>query len=385
MSKVKNEFVSLDNFDFKTSVKIKKLVHRCMMHNPDKRFPNTTELLSELTKVHKSVSSQTPEQVLRIFINEMNGNRVVLTVKKQFPFKIVSIVAGVILCVIILFKLSNKSEQQQMKSPVIATGEKNNLTSLPAIDSSVFGSVQTVSPHQKKVVRRESLSFEDLSHSKSPDIVSEIKDIRSPGIESGQNRKVENVKDIKSSAVISFIDSLRASYGTEDLGIIIERTLESRAYTRVLQIFDTIASKGAVSDRVWICKARALRFLNDKTILRKVLTENDIQDGEFILEKARMRYNDGKSAECLDLLAVCSRTPAKYTDGKMFRLECLYLTAKCKSALFDQFSDVKNKNDALGSWFDVKAELQTAQDHKYFKEAESEMQRITSKVTVSQR
>jgi hypothetical protein len=69
----------------------------------------------------------------------------------------------------------------------------------------------------------------------------------------------------------------------------------------------------------------------------------------------------------------------------MFRLECLYLTAKCKSALFDQFADIENKNDALGSWFDVKAELQTAQDHKYFKEAETEMQRITSKVTVSQR
>jgi hypothetical protein len=47
--------------------------------------------------------------------------------------------------------------------------------------------------------------------------------------------------------------------------------------------------------------------------------------------------------------------------------------------------DAEHKSQALDAWFEVKAELQTSQDHGYFKEAENEMQRITSKVIISQR
>jgi serine/threonine-protein kinase len=110
MAKVKNEYVSLDSFDVRIPVKIKKLIHRCMMQNPEKRFPNTTELLSELTKVHKSVSSKTPEQVLRSFINEVSSERIVLTMKKRIPYHIVSIAAILVVIVMVLFKLNIPSE-----------------------------------------------------------------------------------------------------------------------------------------------------------------------------------------------------------------------------------------------------------------------------------
>jgi len=96
-------------------------------------------------------------------------------------------------------------------------------------------------------------------------------------------------------------------------------------------------------------------------------------------------YFDDNIASCMKLLEECIHTPARFIDGKTFRLEYLYLTAKCKSKRLDLVGDVDTKNDALGSWFDLKVELQTAQDHSYFKEAEAEMQRITSKIAVSQR
>jgi hypothetical protein len=134
-----------------------------------------------------------------------------------------------------------------------------------------------------------------------------------------------------------------------------------------------------------MCKLRALRGLNDRAGIRKMLSENNVQDGEFILEKARMKFNEDDIGAALELLKECSHTPAAFIDGKQFRLEYQYLTAKCKSKQFDQTTDAEHKSQALDAWFEVKAELQTAQDHTYFKDAENEMQRITSKVIVSQR
>ena len=37
------------------------------------------------------------------------------------------------------------------------------------------------------------------------------------------------------------------------------------------------------------------------------------------------------------------------------------------------------KRDALDSWYEVKSALQTSKDHRYYKEADAEMQRIASR------
>lgn len=181
------------------------------------------------------------------------------------------------------------------------------------------------------------------------------------------------------------LDSLNKIYETTDLEQVIEKEFEIKHYNVVLKLYDLFPPERIVNQKIQILRIRALRYLNETTILHKILFETQLDDGEFSLEKARMMYNKGNIEYCLKLLGECNRTPAKYIDNRLYRLEYLYLTARCKSAIFDQVANIKNKNDALDSWFDVKSELQTAQDHSYFKDADMEMMRITSKTVASQR
>jgi serine/threonine protein kinase len=380
MAKVKNEYVSLESFDVKIPLKIKKLIHRCMMQNPEKRFPNTTELLAELTKAHKSVSSKSPEQVLRNFTNEMSGGRVVLSMKKQFPFHIAFVTAFLVLIIALLYLFRAQSEKTKSTFVTESQEKQPKLTSVTDSAESGLGVPLPYRKNDKKSAGTVTSAVPRIKISDSP--VPKSEPVNLSSIKTDHSAGLSGSKQ---SVTVLILDSLRVKYGTDDLGIIIEREFESRRFQRVLQIFDTMASKGTVDTRSIMCKLRTLRYLNDKGGLRKMLSENNIDDGEFILEKAKMRYDENNIASCLELLGECIGKPARFIDGKSFRLEYLYLTAKCKSKRFDQFGDIVTKNDALGSWFDVKAELQISQDHKYFKEAETEMQRITSKIAVSQR
>lgn len=372
MAKVKNEYLSLDHFNARIPPKIKKLIHRCMMQNPDRRFQDTTELLSELTRIHKTVTTKTPEQVLKNFINEISGERVVLSLKHRSPVQLIAAAALIVLTVILLsYFVTSKMAASKEKEIVSVEPPDTVATAEPLINNQTDSVGDTVIT---KTISSSHISSKQVAVGQEPTGAAKIEQILS-----------ENRSGSKRNEAVSLIDSLRMRYNTDDLSLIIERELESKQYHNVLLIYDTIISRGPADPRVVISRLRALRFLNDRAGIRKMLSENSVQDGEFILEKARMKFNEEDIGSALGLLNECSRTPAAFIDGKQFRLEYLYLTARCKSKQFDQITDTEHKNQALDAWFDVKAELQTAQDHHYFKDAENEMQRITSKVIISQR
>ncbi len=374
MAKVKNEYLSLDHFNARIPPKIKKLIHRCMMQNPDRRFQDTTELLSELTRIHKTVTTRTPEQVLKNFINEISGERVVLSLKRRSPIQLIAAAALIVASAVLSgYFLISKIDRSSEK--VLASSKS----------SDTVAAVETL-------IEEKADSGNDSEIPQNPLPLHETK--KSNTLSSGKNlsgaAKIEQIlsgkrTESKQNVTVSLIDSLRLNYATDDLNLIIERELESKKYHHVLQIYDTILSRGPADSKVVMCKLRALRYLNDHAGIRKMLTQNSVQDGEFILEKARMKYNEDNIGAALELLKECRQTPAAFIDGKQFRLEYLYLTAKCKSKQFDLMADADHKSQALDAWYDIKSELQTAQDHSYFKDAENEMQRITSKVIMSQR
>jgi hypothetical protein len=327
-----------------------------------------------LTRIHKGVTAKTPEQVLKNFINEISGERVVLSLKRKYPVQLIAaaafiVVSAIFLSFMVFSKMKQSSENvmaPEMLSDTIITADSLLKTQVDSHENS-------------GILQRKTILY-DVS--KQGTLIS--------GKESSGAAKIEHIlsenrNGPKQNIAISLLDSLRISYATDDLNLIVERELESKRYQHVLLLYDTIVSKGPAESRVIMCKLRALRYLNDRAGISKLLSENNVPDGEFLLEKARIEFNEDDTASALELLKECNRTPAAFIDGKQFRLEYLYLTAKCKSKQFDQIMDAEHKSQALDAWFDVKAELQTSQDHGYFKEAENEMQRITSKVIISQR
>jgi len=179
---------------------------------------------------------------------------------------------------------------------------------------------------------------------------------------------------------ISLIDQLCSYYGTNDLLRIFVEEVRNHHYESALEVFSKLTPEDASTSKAIIHKIRVCRDLQRKSELQKLLLNEEINDAEFYLEKARYFLDNGNTHESLKFLGLASKAPATYIEGNVTRLERLYLTARCRSIEFDGMPSVELKNQALESWYELKAELQTSKDHHYYKEADLEMQRITQKM-----
>lgn len=157
----------------------------------------------------------------------------------------------------------------------------------------------------------------------------------------------------------------------------------NRRFESALKVIEKMSPQEVSSSKAVIYRIRALKALQRQTELKELLMNQELDDAEFYLEKARFFLDNKNTIRALDYLQYTSKRPAAFIENNLIRLERLYLTARCKSMEFDAKPTVEIKNQALESWYELKAELQTSKDHPYFREADLQMQRITEKISYS--
>lgn len=173
---------------------------------------------------------------------------------------------------------------------------------------------------------------------------------------------------------------MSSQYGISDTLSIFIKAVQSKRFSDAYEIHALLSPTDASSAAAIVHQVRMLKALGKNDELNRVLTFKEAADGEFYLEKARMLMRLQKTSDALSFLDLCSKTKGAYIDNGTLRIEFVYSKACCMSLIFDKFPNSSSKNTALDSWFEVKSELQTMPQHRYFKEADAEMQRIIQKM-----
>lgn len=358
LSKIKNEFKPLEQFDIRLPPKFRRLIHMCMLQDREKRIQDAMNFLSELGKIHRGVTPLSPEQELARFMG-VDREKITVKLRRKNPFVIAGTAALILASVYgisyyipkLLGSLFEKSRSEvSAEKTVTETPQLPQEITRPETVRVVVEKTEPVPP-----VRGKKVASRALPKNPVPDAV--IK---------------------KEPVPLSLVEQLQSRYGTTDLMVIFTRELENRQYSNALEVYKKLSAAEAASDKAMIYRIRALKGLGKKSELNQLLLATDIKDGEFYLEKARAFQGQGKINEALRNLELCSRAPGLYISAGTLRLERLYSTARCRSGLFDQNPSAVTKRAALDSWYEVKSELQTSKDHRYYKEADSEMQRIAS-------
>ena len=354
LSKIKNDFKQLDQFDLKIPVKFRRLVHRCLMHDRDKRIPDASTFLAEITRIHRNVSQSNPEQVLRQFMSIADGGRIIVSLRKRIP---VLLIGSALSLAAVFFGLL------RLGPDLLSRLREDNQPDKIQIESI------------KAIPQVESDSAPELKVQSPPSSVSLVQ----------VQKKPETLKKAVSvpqspPAPVTLLEKLIAQYGTSDILTIFVKEVQNQHFSNALEIYNRLSDQDKGSDKGVIFRIRALRQLGKRSELKEVLFSKDVRDGEFYLERARLYLETGNLQNAMKDLDLCAHTTAAYLDNKTLRLERIYTLARCKSKEFDSKPSVVLKNAALDSWFEVKVELQTSKDHRYFKEADLEMQRITQKM-----
>jgi hypothetical protein len=175
----------------------------------------------------------------------------------------------------------------------------------------------------------------------------------------------------------SLLARLQARYRTRELVTIMAREDDRGEFDNVLSLYAMLDPSGRNSTRAVLLRLRALKGVGDKKTLRKELMNREINDGEFLLQKAEMLYASGDYDAVQKLLARASSLPSELMDAALFRQKLLYSKAVCATAVFNNQPQPETKKRAMAAWFNVKSLLRTTPEHRYYQRADAEIRRIS--------
>lgn len=351
LSKIKNDYKHLNQYEIQIPQRFHKLVHRCMVHDRTKRVQDALSFLAEITKIHRSLTDLNPEQVMRQFMSNSVVERNVVPVRRKSPATIMVSGAMLLLMVIAMAALlphlfHSRQTIHAKESPRTAPTAPLQLKELPSVKQMQAGNLP-VAPKPK----------------------------------ASRTIAVKSMSPVPAAPSPQLLDNLENEYGTSDMMSILAGEAGKKHFNEVLEVFDHLSPDLQHSDKAVIFKMRALSALGKKIELRNLIETSNVNDAEFYLEKAKVYLYDGNRDQAAAMLELCSKSPSNFSDPVDIRRDRLYYAATCKTRDFDADPTQVTMRAALDSWYDLKEELRTMQDHRYFKEATTEMDRIAAQMS----
>jgi serine/threonine-protein kinase len=335
MNKIKNEYRPLDEFEIALPPRLKKLIHKCMVHDREKRPESAALLLAELEKIHRSFTDEQPEQVMKQLVGSSLTEKIVVSSRRRLP--LIQIGAGVAIAAILLPAALMLAHMR--RAPAAAARQ----------------SVQLPTPAQTAA----SPSQGPAPRAAPPEAA------RTPGPLKPKFK--------------TFAQTLIEKHGTNDLLDILVTEFTSGNFLNASNLYKELPAQQANSPKALIYEMRTLSTLGRSAELAQFLSRCTLDDGEILLEKAKAAFGRGNISDAQQLLDASLKSPRQFMDSDNLRQEVYYYRAQCATAVFDAVPSEASYKNALGAWWQVRNELRSSPNHRYNQKAVSETQRIAEK------
>ena len=364
--KTKNKFQPIETFPVQLPRQLKRVIYKCMHYDPAKRVPSAAELLTVLTKIHCSLTSESPEEIMAWLFADTSGKKVILASRRRFPWRQAAAIfaIGVLGFGFYRFGMPNDRKPFFRKAVLTTYGFLSNAFSR---FSPRQGSVSSIQNKQAPPVT--AAPFATSPHSAS-----------FSSQESSLSNKASPSFAAKSKRAKPFLESLKAEYSADNNLAIMEKALQAKNCSTVLAVYDLLNQEQALSSQALIFKLRALDCIGDREQVATFLENTNLNDGEFYLSKAKLAYANKNIPGCRLMLEICLTSPHALIDSDVLKREVYYYGALCATALFDAQPGEQSYKDALDAWWQLKSLLRSEPDHEYNKKAASELQRMAKEM-----
>ena len=89
-NKTRNKFRPIEGFHIKLNKRLKRVIYKCMQHDPQKRIASASHLLHELEKIHAGLTKKRPEEIMADLINTASDKKVVLASRRHVPWRAIA-------------------------------------------------------------------------------------------------------------------------------------------------------------------------------------------------------------------------------------------------------------------------------------------------------
>ncbi len=374
--KQKNQYRPLNEFKVAIPLRLRRLIHKCMQEDRKKRFDSTEKLLYELEKIHRQMTHELPEQILKRFYIEDPGERYIPTLGRLIPWRPF---VGIPLSILLLsaglywgiFFIKNKIDDFQ-----------KSLTTVPVESVKSTGKVtpDEVNRAENSETARGALppTKKNVTQKKQKSGTASSKSDKTVAMQTPMKKKI-------STKPATLIERLSKQYGTSDIMDMLEREYAAGRLSTALKLYSYLPSSTAGTDRAKIYKMRILQKLGKTKELSKFLASNTINDGEFFLARAKLAYKRGETVKTRILLQKSLNAPKQFSDYNTLKQQVYYYQALCASRNFDRNPTEQYYLKALEEWRNLGSLFTNNKSHRLFQEYRKETRRIGEKYRAMQR
>ncbi len=374
--KVRNKYVPLSSYTIQLPPRLLNLINACMATDPAKRAQDIRAVLYAAEEIHGELTRRSPEQVMREFFE---GEQELLdiptvSVKRMQPLALAGVTLVGILLLITGVSLYFKPSDQ---------GDPNTQAQLDSATAAGRASVAPAAPETVLVLQNnEESSDANKSAVKPvrPQISANTQSVAStPNAANPKSRRTESAAETKTTARVSFEDSVRTAYGGVDLLTAMQKAVQTGSPHAALRIYDSlpIEQKNQLQADLW--RLRALKKTRGAQ-LGLFLRNAAIQDGEFFLAKADYLRKNGSLGDALEAAEKAMITPALLMSSQELLREALMSKAETQTALFNRNGAREIGDAAMETWFTVKYQFRQNPSSRQYSRADSQIRRISAKL-----
>lgn len=416
--RLRNIYKPLSSFDISIPNRLTYIINNCLQLQVNKRPKSIKDVLHFLNKIHSSITSHSPENIITAFIRGYSLEDVAPPTQYKFPLRKV---AGVVLILLSIaaagLYVLNYRLSKEMSSPMVLLKPdkpaKRSLEDIPESELAITRNKKIETKSNNPTIKVDENNKEDIQESKSVDKIEKVASPKTSTAEAPRSNRTsttkrkkipikkisrkteeqiqpqvvedENENEVKSDStttkkVIALsLDQLRQQAQYKNLGpveIMVKEDAQ-RQYENVLAIYKSLHPSQANLKEAKLLKHRAVVATNQ--VDKSYFDNTHINDGEFYLSKAQFLYESKQYQRAIWILGIIKTSPTEMVNKKTLNKKVLYYTAKCNTALFNNTPSPEKQKLAMRSWFSVKNEFRTNQNHPYFAEANREIRNISKR------
>jgi eukaryotic-like serine/threonine-protein kinase len=393
--KIMNEYRKFDDFNFSIPSGLAKVSQKCLQLAKENRFANANLLLKELETVHRAISSDPPEVVLKSFINDPSSIK--HAARKKLPIKINLKILIPVAAVLLIGGLV---------TVFLLTGPKPAATTETAQGTAQDTAVQKVvvqtppPPHETPPDTLISQSVQQTRFSASEGKTSPLQghqqktgdQIRRPPnvdqkkknntnaqknpFETGEGRKNGAPQGTAVKDEPSPLSRLESLYESSDYFTIGKLALQKSAYADAIMALTAIPADHPNHEKAVLLLLNAYIESGRTQDALSIIRNESINDAEYFFLSGRASMKQGRDKEAVDLFQAALTKPCSVRNINDVRMDALYFTALAYRDIYANDPSSDNRGLTLQAWLVVKNTYRNNPNHPRFKKAVEEMANI---------
>ncbi len=382
--KIMNEYRKFEEFDFSVPQGLAKTAQKCLQLDKENRYANASILLEELESVHKSLTSDSPEAVLKSYLT--NPSSISSVSKSKRPawlglrFLLPAAGALVIGALVAVFFITgpkpaepDRSAQRAVQpQPAVRTPPPSQTAQAPAQQPLQPLSPQTASqpqstPEQQPKEQPEASTPVAARHSRQP-----------------SGREAQHAKQAlhepssakEPAAGGSPLESLKKKYASGDFVVVGQAALAKGQFDDAILALDNVPASSPQHEKAFLLLVDAYIQADRLRAAKEKILNEEVNDAQYCLLAGEMYQHMGRNKDAIRNFQTALTKPSKYRNIRDVRNDALYFTAVAYGELYKDDPSIDNRGLAMQSWRVVKSMYGNSPDSPRFKKAVNELANI---------